>query len=293
MATPEFERGGPVNFLIDLPVRALFGLVALLPYRTSLTFAGWITTRLLAPFFGINTRIRKNLRHIWPNMPGAEMTRLCHEVSDNSARLLVESFVTETFIKHARRASFGGAGKTTLLNALAANKPVILVSGHFGNYQAIRVLLGDLGFATAAIYRPMNNAYTNTRYINNMNKIATPNHARGLKGTKNLLQHLRKGGAIALLNDQAAGEGATLNFMGQPALTMTSAAEFALKYNALLFPYYGTRLPNGVDFKIEVEPPIVASDATTMTQDLNDSLEARVREHPGQWFWMHRRWKGL
>ncbi len=293
MATPEFERGGPVNFLIDLPVRALFGLVSLLPYRTSLTFAGWITTRLLAPVFGINKRIRSNLHHIWPNISDAEMTRLCNEVSDNSARLLVESFITGTFVKHARRARFGGGGKTILLNALEAQQPVILVSGHFGNYQAIRVLLGDLGHKTAAIYRPMNNAYTNTRYIKNMNKIATPNHPRGLKGTKNLLQHLRKGGAIALLNDQAAGEGSILTFMGKPALTMTSAAEFALKYNALLFPYYGTRLPNGVDFEIEVEPPIVASDPATMTQDLNDSLEARVRDHPGQWFWMHRRWKGL
>jgi KDO2-lipid IV(A) lauroyltransferase len=29
-----------------------------------------------------------------------------------------------------------------------------------------------------------------------------------------------------------------------------------------------------------------------MTQALNDSLEALVRQHPEQWFWIHRRWKG-
>lgn len=293
MATPEFERGGIRNYLIDLPVRALFALFALLPYGASLGFAGWVMARVLAPVFGVNQRIRSNLRHIWPDMADAELTRLCHQVSDNSARLLVESFNIGGFLKHARQAQFGGAGKQALLSALSENRPVILVSGHFGNYQVIRVLLGDLGFDTAAIYRPMNNAFTNTRYIDNMDRIAVPNHPRGMKGTKNLLSQLRKGGAIALLNDQAAGEGQRLKFMGKPALTMTSAAEFSLKYNALLFPYYGIRQPNGTDFEVVVEAAIPPGDAITMTQALNDSLEARVRQYPGQWFWMHRRWKGI
>lgn len=293
MATPEFERGGALNFVHDLVVRALFGSFALLPYRASLSFAGWVVARVLAPGFGANRRIKSNLRHVWPEMTDLEMTGLCHQVSDNSARLMVESFNIKGFLKHARLSSFGGPGKERLLKALDENQPVILVSGHFGNYQAIRVLLGDLGHETAAIYRPMNNAYTNTRYINNMNRIAAPNFARGMSGTKSLLSHLRKGGAIALLNDQAAGEGSTLEFMGQPALTMTSAAEFALKYKAQLFPYYGIRQENGVDFDVVVEAPVPHSDAETMTQDLNNSLEARVCSHPGQWFWMHRRWKGL
>jgi Kdo2-lipid IVA lauroyltransferase/acyltransferase len=293
MATPEFERGGVVNFLIDLPIRTLFGLFALLPYRMGLRLAGFVAAHILAPVFGINRRIRANLAHVWPDFPPARIPPLCREVTINSARLMVESFNIRGFLRHARRSTLTGKGKEALLEALAQGKPVVLVSGHFGNYQVLRVLLRDLGHDIAAIYRPMNNAFTNRRYIDNMNLIAQPNFPRGMKGTKGLLTHLRKGGAIALLNDQASYEGEVLEFLGKPALTMTSAAEFALKYQALLVPYYGIRQDNGVDFEVLIEPAIAHGDAAAMTQTLNASLEKRVRETPGQWFWMHRRWKGL
>ncbi len=293
MATPEFERAGPANFLLDLPVRALFGLFALLPYRAALALACWTGARILAPVFGANRRIRQNLAHVWPDLGPAEVRQLCREVSQNSARLMVESFNPGGFLRHATGAGFSGPGKDALLVALAEARPVILVSGHFGNYQVLRVLLARRGHGVAAIYRPMNNAFTNRRYIDNMNRIATPNFARGMSGTKALLTHLRKGGVIALLNDQAAFEGKRLNFMGKPALTMTSAAEFSLKYQALIFPYYGIRQPNKVDFEVVVERPIAPDSAENMTQALNDSLEAQVIANPGQWFWIHKRWKGV
>jgi len=291
MAGWEFERGGAVNALVDLPVRGFFALFALLPHKSALGLAGWVSARILAPVFGVNRRIRRNLALIYPAMPEAEVTDLCHTVSDNAGRLMVESFNTRHFVDHAAQASFSGDGKAALLQALTDRQKVVLVSGHFGNYQVLRVLLARLGFETAAIYRPMNNAYTNKRYIENMNRIATPNFPRGLSGTKSLLGHLRKGGAIALLNDQFAHEGVELRFMGHPAFTMLSAAEFALKYDALLIPYFGIRRDNGVDFDVVVEPAIAPGTAIEMTQALNDSLETMVRRFPGQWFWIHQRWK--
>ncbi len=287
----QFAVGGFANALINLPIRLFFGLLDLLPHETALKLMGRVASGILAGPFGVNRRIRANLALIYPDMAPQAVKRLCRQVADNSGRLMLESFNTGGFIRLAAQASFSGAGKDALLAALQSQKPVVLVSGHFGNYQVIRVLLADLGYDTAAIYRPMNNAFTNARYIDNMNRIAGPNFSRGMQGTKALLSHLRKGGAIALLNDQYAVEGAALTFMGQPARTMTSAAEFALKYKALLFPYYGLRLENGVDFAVTVEAPIPHTTPEEMTQRLNDSRDAMVRKHPGQWFWIHKRWK--
>lgn len=291
MAIRGFERGGILNYLIDLPVRGLFGLFALLPYAQSLRFASWFARKALARSFGIDRRIRKNLKLVWPDLPEEDIQRLSAEVIDNSARVMVESFRPMQFNSHAENAEFVGEGKAELLKRLANNQPVVLVSGHFGNYQALRVLLRKLDYKTAAIYRPMNNAFTNKRYIGNMDRIAWPNFSRGQVGTRGLLDRLRKGGAIALLNDQSALGGTELRFMGHPAWTMTSAAEIALKYKAKIFPYYGIRLPSGLDFKVEVEKPIAEGTPEQMTQTLNDSLESMVRRYPGQWFWIHRRWK--
>ena len=75
------------------------------------------------------------------------------------------------------------------------------------------------------------------------------------------------------------------------ARTALSAAELALKYDALLVPTYAVRRPDGLTFDIIVEPPIPHGSAKAMTQALNDSLETLVRQHMDQWFWVHRRWK--
>ena len=93
------------------------------------------------------------------------------------------------------------------------------------------------------------------------------------------------------LIDQHMRDGAPLTYFGKTALTGLSAADLALKYDAVLIPVYGLRLPNGLDFKLIFEEPIEHSTSEKMTQELNDSLEAVVKQNMTQWFWVHRRWK--
>ena len=78
--------------------------------------------------------------------------------------------------------------------------------------------------------------------------------------------------------------------MGEPALTALSAAELALKFDALVVPVYGIRRPD-LGFDLIVGQEIPKGNAEEMTQALNDDLEAQVRAHPEQWIWMHRRWR--
>jgi KDO2-lipid IV(A) lauroyltransferase len=106
-----------------------------------------------------------------------------------------------------------------------------------------------------------------------------------------MIRFLKEGGMLGLLLDQRMVQGARLSFFGHEALTALSAAELALKYDALLIPVYAIRKENGLDFDILVEAPIPQASAEAMTQALNDSLEALVRQHMDQWFWIHRRWK--
>ena len=93
------------------------------------------------------------------------------------------------------------------------------------------------------------------------------------------------------LNDQHAGEGELLEFMGKPAKTNILVARLAVRYDALLLPCYATRQSNGIDFRAEFEAPVELGDPLKMTQALNDSLEARVKKHMEQYHWFHNRWK--
>ena len=82
-----------------------------------------------------------------------------------------------------------------------------------------------------------------------------------------------------------------LPFLGHPARTALSAAELALRLKADLIPFFATRLPDGVSFRVELDAPIPPSDPETMTLAITRALETRILAHPGQWFWVHRRWK--
>ena len=64
-----------------------------------------------------------------------------------------------------------------------------------------------------------------------------------------------------------------------------------MKYDALLVPVFGIRQEDGLTFHLRVEAPIAHATPDAMMQAYNDVVERVAREHPDQWFWIHRRWK--
>ena len=138
----------------------------------------------------------------------------------------------------------------------------------------------------------MNNTLIHKFYLNNISTIGTPLFERGRPGLGAMLRHLKDGGTLAVLIDVRAHNGLPLPFLGQPALTAKSMAELALRYEATLVPVYGIRSADAGYFKAYLDTAIPFTDPETMTRALNNSLEARVRENPEQWFWIHNRWKG-
>jgi len=95
--------------------------------------------------------------------------------------------------------------------------------------------------------------------------------------------------ALVLLIDLETTRAGRMEFMGTPAYTSTAAASFALKADALYIPYFSMRRKDG--FSVEIPAPIPHSDPETMTKAANKELEKRIIADPGNWFWVHRRWK--
>ncbi len=144
-----------------------------------------------------------------------------------------------------------------------------------------------------ALYRRMANPFFNEHYVRMIRSVGTPMFEQGRRGMTQMVRHLKQGGIIAIVGDLHAHDGIDLDFFGKPALTSLVPAQLALKYDAALIPVYAIRQPNGLDFEIEMQEEIAHGDAVAMTQQVNDGLEALVRAHMEQWFWIHRRWKPL
>ncbi|MBK6466924.1 MAG: lysophospholipid acyltransferase family protein [Rhodobacter sp.] len=280
------------HWLQDRFLRGLIWGLMRLPYRLRVPLCGWAVAHVVAPVAGYRQRVRDNLAHVLPDLPRTEVDRIARAVPDNVGRTVIEIYSGAEFIAHAVSHPLTGGGVAALEAAHEAGRPVILVTGHFGNYDASRAALIARGYRVGALYMPMANPFFNAHYERAIGTIGRPLFPRGKKGLADMVRHLRSGGMLGMLIDQNMGHGAPLSFFGKTALTALSAAELALKYDALLVPTYGIRGPDGLSFTIVVEPPVPPGTPEAMTQGLNDSLEALVRRHMDQWFWIHRRWKG-
>lgn len=284
----------PFNLNLWLQDRVLRGLIwclLRLPYGLRVPLCGWIMAQIIAPLAGYRKRVRDNLALILPDLPQAEVHRLTRAVPNNVGRTVIELYSSAEFTARVRRSAPHGPGLDALEQAHQQGRPVILVTGHFGNYDASRAALIARGYRVGGLYRPMSNGYFNSHYVRAISSIGTPLFPRGKRGLADMVRHLRSGGMLGMVIDQHMQQGARLKFFGHDALTALSAAELALKYDAILIPTYAIRAQNGLDFDIIVEAPIPAGTPEAMTQALNDSLERLVRDHMDQWFWIHRRWR--
>lgn len=288
-------QGGEDVSLQDRIVSAvIIGIIrslTLLPYRTRIPAGGWVISRLIAPLIGYRERIRDNMHFIFPDMPEDEVEEMIWDVPDQIGRTLCELFSPKNLVETARQTPITGDGVAAVDAAREAGRPIIIVSGHIGNYDVARAKLIQRGHKVGGLYRSMNYKGFNDFYVSRISQVGTPLFLRGRRGMGEMLKFLKAGNAIAMLIDQHMTAGAPLRFFGHTAYTALSAAELALRYDALLVPCYGIRQADGLSFEMIVEPPIPHSTPEEMTQALNDSLEAQVRANMSQWLWVHRRWK--
>ena len=296
MASPKYpknvrfsRRAG--HYLTNAFIVGLIRLALVLPYKARIAFVGWVVQHVIGPVAGYRARALENLAMIWPQMPQERRAEIASKCLNNVGRSFIENYSARDFPKRMAKNTPTGAGVAALEKAAEQGNPVILVTGHYGNYEAMRACLVARGYDIGGLYRNMKNPYFNAHYVQTMEAFGGPVFPQGRRGTAGFVRHLKDGGQLVLLFDQHVFGAPALDFLGQPANTALSAAELALRYDALLIPFYGIRQADGVSFDTVLEAPVPHSDAVTMTQALNDSLTARVKADPEQWFWVHRRWR--
>ena len=284
--------GTPLQWLEDRAIRSLIGAAMILPFDRRRALMGAAMARVIGPLAGYGTRAQANLRKIYPDISAADRARIARAALDNAGRTIIENYSGPDFGRALAHTRPTGPGLQALEAARDAGRPVLFVTGHFGNHEAPRQVLTRMGYRIGGLYRPMKNPYFNAHYIRTMTEMSGPVFPRGPQGTRGFVRHLKSGGMATLLFDVHDRDGVPIPFLGHTALTSTSAADLALRYDALLIPYFGYRKPDGLSFSVELDAPIPHDDPVGMTLSMTRSLEARIARDPGQWFWVHRRWKG-
>jgi KDO2-lipid IV(A) lauroyltransferase len=187
--------------------------------------------------------------------------------------------------------------------AICSGRRVLMLGGHFGNWEIGTALFGMWGFPMGIVAREMDNPYLHDWFREQREKTG---HRMLLKSGNfdQMTALLEKGGNLGLLCDQDAGpRGVFVDFFGSPASTFKSIALMALEYDALIMVGYSIRKPDQFDSQLwsqfevgceaVIDPRQVTSNdpVTEITKQFTAALERAIRRAPEQYFWVHRRWK--
>ncbi len=150
--------------------------------------------------------------------------------------------------------------------------------------------------------RRIKNRYLNARRKAIRGRFFVDEVLKGADGFRELVRHMRAGGACCILPDQnAKSHGVVVPFLGKPASTFQGPAALHLLTGAQLVTAVDVRLaedPRQHVCELGFVPPWPRSgdrdrDVLELTRQLNEMLGTRVLEHPEQYFWVHRRWGKL
>lgn len=186
-----------------------------------------------------------------------------------------------------------------LVRHLISPRPTVLISGHFGNFEMGGYLLGLHGFATHTIARPLDNPFLD-RWVTRF-RGATGQHMLPKRGSSDQIERLlASGGTLALLGDQYAGDRACwVDFFGKPASTHKAVALFTLSGSAPTAVCAVLRLGRPLEFRMQLaglidpnDPACPHRSVVEITRWFTAALEEQIRHAPGQYWWLHRRWKG-
>ncbi len=259
-----------------------------LPYEARIQRARKIAQRLLSLAPDQKKRVTANLNLIFPDMSDTWKLEMRNACFANIGQSLMEHMHMSDFADRIGNLNISGPG----MNAVDAETGAILVSGHFGQWEAVRLAWRHLMNRDCAFFfRPNNNGFYDRHWQSYLRKAGEPIIAKGSEGKAIMHQHLRQNGALLMVIDQRMQKADRFDFMGHPAKTATTAADLALEYNMPLIPAYGIRRKNLIDYDVVFEEPITPTTPSQMTKALNASLGERVFEHPEQYLWTHWRWK--
>ncbi len=189
-------------------------------------------------------------------------------------------------------------GHPRILERLLKGGPLIMLTGHFGNWEMAGYLFGVFGFPPNSVARTLDNPYLD-RFLRAFRERTGQKMIAKKGGYDEMLEVLRTGGVLSFLADQDAGErGMYVEFFGRPASTHKAIALMAIEHRAPVIVGYARRIGPGFRYEVGctdlIEPEEwtgTADDARLLTQRYTSALETIIRRDPTQYLWLHRRWK--
>jgi len=250
----------------------------------------------IAPMSSAWKTALRNIKMCFPDESEDWHRAVRKESFQELGRMTGEFAHMDKFLEHYRRGELVFEGKEIVEATLG--KGAVFIGGHFTDWEVTSLCLAQTDPTCHFTYRPANNPIIDKYIVETRAAFGLGlQAAKGKEGGMGLLRSLKKGRSIALMNDQKYNMGLAVPLFGYECMTADGPTRLALKFKVPLIPITGRRI-GGVKFVARAYEPITLDydkpdDEATVyagVKRVNEFMEARIREAPGQWFWSHRRW---
>jgi KDO2-lipid IV(A) lauroyltransferase len=289
-----------LDYLWYLLVRFVVCLGQMMTIEQSYAFARWLAKII----YRLDGRHRvvgmENLQHAFGDQYTKEdRDRIVRGVYEHFCMMLMEILhIPRKLHPTTWRDRITLVGQAPVLDRLISGGPMILLSGHFGNWEMAGYLFGVFGFPPNSVARTLDNPYLDSflrRFREGTGQRMIPKNG----GYDQMLAVLREGGILSFLADQDAGQrGLYVDFFGRPASTHKAIALLAIEHKAPVVVGYARRVGPGFRYEVGCDAIIEpdewtggADDVRLLTQRYTTALETVIRRSPEQYLWLHRRWK--
>jgi Kdo2-lipid IVA lauroyltransferase/acyltransferase len=280
-------------------MRVVLFVLCLFPVRSNLRLACRLGDLMWKHYHRGRNRALENLRASFPEKDADWHNEIGRRSFQHVVMLAMDMIFTPRLVrkdnwrKYARVINIERAKWM-----MQEGKGLLMLTGHYGNFELAGYAMGLFGFNIYSIARPLDNKFINRHLYSvrekNGQKIIDK------KGAADLMVDLAEEGAtLCFIADQDAGKkGVFVDFFGRKASSYKSIGLLALQYNKPVVVGVCRQVPGEFFFEVEVGriiEPHEWADAENplqwITQEYNKALEDLIRKDPAQYWWLHRRWK--
>lgn len=290
------------DFSAAIAVATIFRLVRLVPAGRAADWGGAIA-RFLGRHLPVSRRVGlPNLKRVFPDKDEAWHQAVLAECWDNLGRVAIEychlDHIWDLDPHNPAASRIEVVGAEHFFALRDDGKPAIIVSAHLANWELPMVAAAAHGLNAAALFRAPNNRWI-ARWVYDQRKVAMGELIASRQGSMHALSAvLERGLHLGMLTDQYFYAGIASDFFGHKTLSNQAFARLARLHDCPVHAVRVVRLPHH-RFRVELSEPMVLPrdadgriDPVGAVHVMNQKFEQWIREYPGQWLWLHRKWRG-
>jgi len=236
---------------------------------------------------------RRNLEMAYPDKTPAEREAIVDEVFRSIARLIY-AFARFPQINRANISQWiRYDGLEHYLEAKKSGRGILFATAHFGNWELSAFAHALMTEPMHVMIRPLDNPAVD-RLVEERRQLSGNHLISKRDAARAVLRALQQNQAVGILIDQntSIDEGVFVDFFGIPACANSGFAKIAARTGAVVIPGFAVWSESEGRYVLRFYPPVaMTGDPAEDTQRLHRKLEEAIREYPGQWLWIHRRWK--